>query len=406
MKSVLVGVLLCGTLLWARSGHKPPELLAITNVSVVDTRYGEVEPNLTVVVKDGVIIAIAKVAIIDSGPHVRVINGAGEFLIPGLWDMNAHLSGASATSWDRKSLYGLYIANGVTGLRDLQLDEDALPLDPLRPEIAASGNAPATQESPLNERPTVENLSEVLVACSSRERELRESFDPEAIPDTTAEVMLSRQVRESYDSKKAWNLFVKMSNHATWMVPGLVSIDGAANSVSEIGGDPRLKYLPSTLRAERKLDDLFGLREEMKEEAERDLALVSEMRRAGVQFLAGTNGPSTNSFPGFSLHQELDLLVKGGFTPLQALQTATFNPALYMAKLDRYGVVERGRIANLVLLEANPLSDIRNTQKISGVVLRGTYLSRSELDGMLAHAEQWANHTVDTAQTAVPHSNE
>jgi hypothetical protein len=246
----------------------------------------------------------------------------------------------------------------------------------------------------------------VLVACSSREKELRESFDPEAIPDTTAEVMLSRQVRDSYDSKKAWNLFVKMSNHATWMVPGLVSIDGSANSPSDTGIDPRLKYLPSTLRGERKLDDLFGLREEMKEEAERDLALVSEMRRAGVQFLAGTNGPSTNSFPGFSLHQELDLLVKGGFTPLQALQTATFNPALYMAKLDRYGVVERGRIANLVLLEANPLSDIRNTQKISGVVLRGTYLSRSELDGMLAHAEQWANHTVDTAQTAVPHSNE
>jgi hypothetical protein len=405
MKSVLVGVLLCGTLLWARSGHKPPELLAITNVSVVDTRYGEVEPNLTVVVKDGVIIAIAKVAIIDSGPHVRVINGAGKFLIPGLWDMNAHLSGASATSWDRKSLYGLYIANGVTGLRDLQLDEDAAPSDRLRPEIAVTGKISA-QQSALNERATVENLSEVLVACSSREKELSESFDPEATPDTTGRVLLSREVRDSYDPKKAWNLFVKMSNHATWMVPGLVSIDGAANSVSEIGGDPRLKYLPSTLRAERKLDDLFGLREEMKEEAERDLALVSDMRRAGVQFLAGTNGPSTNSFPGFSLHQELELLVKGGFTPLQALQTATFNPALYMAKLDKYGVVERGRIANMVLLEANPLSDIRNTQKISGVVLRGTYLSRSELDRMLADAEQWANRTVDTAQTALPHSTE
>jgi hypothetical protein len=320
--------------------------------------------------------------------------------------MNAHLSGASATSWDRKSLYGLYVANGVTGLRDLQLDEDALPLDPLRPEIAASGNVPASQESPLNERPTVENLSEVLVACSSREKELSESFDPEATPDTTGRVLLSREVRDSYDSKKAWNLFVKMSNHATWMVPGLVSIDGSAKSASDTGSDPRLKYLPSTLRGERKLDDLFGLREEMKEEAERDLALVSDMRRAGVQFLAGTNSPSANSFPGFSLHQELELLVKGGFTPLQALQAATFNPALYMAKLDKYGVVERGRIANMVLLDGNPLSDIRNTQKISGVVLRGTYLSRSELDGMLAHAEQWAGHTVDTAQTGVPHSNQ
>jgi hypothetical protein len=406
MKSVLVGVLLCTTILWARSGHKPPELLAITNVSVVDTRYGEVEPNLTVVVKDGVIIAIAKVAILDSGPHVRVINGAGKFLIPGLWDMNVHISGASATSWDRKSLYGLYVANGVTGVRDLQFDENAAPSERLRPEIAEDEKISANPQSALNERATVENLSEVLVACSSREKELSESFDPEATPDTTGRVLLSREVRDSYDSKKAWNLFVKMSNHATWMVPGLVSIDGAANSASDTGSDPRLKYLPSTLRSERKLDDLFGLREEMKEEAERDLALVSDMRRAGVQFLAGTNGPSPNSFPGFSVHQELELLVKGGFTPLQALQTATFNPALYMAKLDKYGVVERGRIANLVLLEANPLSDIRNTQKISGVVLRGTYLSRSELDEMLAHAEQWANRTVDTAQTGVPHSSQ
>jgi hypothetical protein len=405
MKSALAGVLLCSTLLWARSGHKPPELLAITNVSVVDTRYGEVEPNLTVVVKDGVIFAIAKVAILDSGPHVRVINGAGKFLMPGLWDMNAHISGASATSWDQKSLYGLYIANGVTGLRDLQLDEDAAPSDRLRPEIAVTGKISA-QQSALNERATVENLSEVLVACSSREKELSESFDPEATPDTTGRVLLSREVRDSYDSKKAWNLFVKMSNHATWMVPGLVSIDGSAKSASDTGSDPRLKYLPSTLRGERKLDDLFGLREEMKEEAERDLALVSDMRRAGVQFLAGTNSPSANSFPGFSLHQELELLVKGGFTPLQALQAATFNPALYMAKLDKYGVVERGRIANMVLLDANPLSDIRNTQKISGVVLRGTYLSRSELDGMLAHAEQWANHTVDTALTGVAHSSQ
>ena len=405
MKSALAGVLLCSTLLWARSGHKPPELLAITNVSVVDTRYGEVEPNLTVVVKDGVIFAIAKVAILDSGPHVRVINGAGKFLMPGLWDMNAHISGASATSWDQKSLYGLYIANGVTGLRDLQLDEDAAPSDRLRPEIAVTGKISA-QQSALNERATVENLSEVLVACSSREKELSESFDPEATPDTTGRVLLSREVRDSYDSKKAWNLFVKMSNHATWMVPGLVSIDGSAKSASDTGSDPRLKYLPSTLRGERKLDDLFGLREEMKEEAERDLALVSDMRRAGVQFLAGTNSPSANSFPGFSLHQELELLVKGGFTPLQALQTATINPALHMAKLDKYGVVERGRIANMVLLEANPLSDIRNTQKIAGVVLRGTYLSRIELDGMLAHAEQWANHTVDTALTGVAHSSQ
>ena len=78
------------------------------------------------------------------------------------------------------------------------------------------------------------------------------------------------------------------------------------------------------------------------------------------------------------------MLVKTGFTPLQALQAATFNPALFMVKLDKYGVVEKGHVADLVLLEANPLEDISNTRKIDSVVIRGNYYSREDLDRMLA----------------------
>jgi len=122
------------------------------------------------------------------------------------------------------------------------------------------------------------------------------------------------------------------------------------------------------------------------------------MRRAGVQFLAGTNGPGADLMPGSSLHQELELLVASGFSPLQALQTATFNPALSMAKLDKYGVVEANHIANLVLLEANPLTEIRNTRKIVGVIVRGIYLSRTDLNTMLAKAEHDLNPQPDTAR--------
>jgi imidazolonepropionase-like amidohydrolase len=89
----------------------------------------------------------------------------------------------------------------------------------------------------------------------------------------------------------------------------------------------------------------------------------------------------------------LELLVQSGFTPLQALQSATFTPALFMAKLDHYGVVELGRDADLVLLDANPLENITNLNRISAVVMAGQYLSRDDLDHMLSHAAELAKGT-------------
>jgi imidazolonepropionase-like amidohydrolase len=114
--------------------------------------------------------------------------------------------------------------------------------------------------------------------------------------------------------------------------------------------------------------------------------LVRAMHRAGVQLLAGTDGPSTNGRPRATVQRELELLVESGLTPLEALQAATFNPALYMVKLDKYGVVAPAHLANLVLLEANPLADIRNLRRIEGVVMRGHYFSRPDLNRMLSQA--------------------
>ena len=96
------------------------------------------------------------------------------------------------------------------------------------------------------------------------------------------------------------------------------------------------------------------------------------MRRAGVEFLAGTDmGPSTPVVPGAGLHDELELLVQAGLTPMEALQSATRNPARFLGKFADMGTIEPGKLADLVLLDANPLEDIRNTRKIRLVVLRG-----------------------------------
>ena len=93
------------------------------------------------------------------------------------------------------------------------------------------------------------------------------------------------------------------------------------------------------------------------------------------------------AFPGFSLHDELELLVESGLTPMQALQAATRNAADFSGQLDVLGTVEEGKIADLVLLDANPLADIRNTTKISTVILGGRAYGRDRLDAMLEAAK-------------------
>jgi len=106
--------------------------------------------------------------------------------------------------------------------------------------------------------------------------------------------------------------------------------------------------------------------------------------------MAGTDtAAGVHVFPGFSLHEELGFFVKAGFTPLEALQTATLNPAQFLGRLADMGTVAKGKLADLVLLEANPLDDIHNTLKINAVVLNGRFFSRKELDDLL-HAVELA----------------
>jgi len=379
MKSAIVGVLFCSSLLWAGSPKdKPPETLAITNVNIVDTREPAIHPNATVIIKDGKIVALVKIAVLDPGPHVRIVNGGGKYLIPGLWDMNVHLSGPAAAAWESKTLLALFLANGVTGVRDLRGAE--VRVTGLRPEIVRGAGHPASGSAR-----TLEDLNEVMLNCSSREQEFRNNGghsldDPE---------MVSREIRQSYDQHKAWDYFVDLSNQATWMVPGLVSVNPSIDSTET----EQAHFLPSSLAISDSDEDEPDFQMAKRQEAARDLLLVHDMHRAGVQFLAGTNAPGINLLPGFSLHRELEMLVRSGFSPFEALQAATINPALYMAKLDKYGVVETGRAADLVLLDDNPLVDIRNIDKISAIVLHGEYLSREQLERVLAR-----DHPVTTTK--------
>jgi imidazolonepropionase-like amidohydrolase len=120
------------------------------------------------------------------------------------------------------------------------------------------------------------------------------------------------------------------------------------------------------------------------------LEMVGSMKRNGVRLLAGTDVPAPNVVPGFSLHDELALLVQAGLSPMQALQTATRNPAEALGVLSSRGTVEPGKIADLVLLETNPLEEIANTSRIAAVILRGQFIPKTSLEAMLANSARMA----------------
>jgi hypothetical protein len=150
---------------------------------------------------------------------------------------------------------------------------------------------------------------------------------------------------------------------------------------------PGLKYVPLSER--RTWEPYLGrlrlaeapLRRRYWEARQR---VVGPMRRAGVRILCGTDLGNAYIYPGFSVHDELRLLVEAGLSPLEALQACTVNPAEFLNVADSLGTVQTGKLADLVLLDADPLADIRNTARIRAVVLNGRLLTRSDLDGLLA----------------------
>jgi imidazolonepropionase-like amidohydrolase len=200
----------------------------------------------------------------------------------------------------------------------------------------------------------------------------------------------------TYDPKLAGALFASLAKNQTWQCPTLVwERGGNLLELSDFAHDPLAKYAPAfwknvtwkrfTQEIMHDNTDDLATRHRF---VDKELQVVNAMHKAGIPFLAGTDTPpGVYIFPGFSLHQELQRFVAAGFTPLEALQTATLNPAKFLGMRDRLGTIEKGKLADLVLLDANPLENIRNTQAIAGVVVNGRYLSRTELDKMLRNVE-------------------
>jgi imidazolonepropionase-like amidohydrolase len=195
---------------------------------------------------------------------------------------------------------------------------------------------------------------------------------------------------ETYDPAREASIIQLLAKNHLWQCPTLFWERGQwLVDAIDYSGDPDLAYAGHTWVTKqwpesqksilKTLDtDPLPVRQRF---VEHELDIVRKLHNAGVPFLAGTDTPAgVDVIPGISLHLELQRFVAAGFTPLEALQTATLNPALFYGKLDDYGTVHTGGIADLVLLRANPLTDIANTREIVGVVTDGRYLSSQELD--------------------------
>lgn len=252
---------------------------------------------------------------------------------------------------------------------------------------------------------SIEHLTGVLLACSAKEEDLRrKQFAPDPPNEKPAEALARqrawrRELLGSYSQTKADALFHVFAQNGTWQVPTfpiMVHL-GFVTPKTDLSQDPRMRYVPQNVRKiwsagvqgqlEFHSEPDFAQREEI---VKRSLHAVGKMQSAGVRILAGTDLAAPNVFPGWSLHEDLALLVEAGLTPMQALQAATRNPAEFLGKLDSQGTIEKGKYADLVLLDANPLADIGNTQKIRAVILRGKLLDRAALDSMIAGVEEFA----------------
>ena len=252
---------------------------------------------------------------------------------------------------------------------------------------------------------SIEHLTGVLRACSKDEpRLMREQLRSGGGNETPAQshargLAWERELLQTYSGQKAAELIGKFLGNRTWQAPTLILLRNVAYPTPENdpSGDPSAKYVPHKLlerwltarheQNEGVTSEEFALRAAL---LQRSIQLVGTMQSSGVKIIAGTDTGAPFVFPGSALHDELALLVQAGFTPMQALQAATKNPADFLGKIKTQGTVEQGKFADLLLLDANPLDDIRNTEKIRAVILRGKLLNRNALDTLLASEEKFA----------------
>lgn len=271
------------------------------------------------------------------------------------------------------------------------------------PEAVSAFDVPGSGQRTIEHvSPALPGDAAIFIACSSVEAELRaemlsiraeagrEGADIDAL--RRRQRTLQERITETYDTARGESLFRKMKENGVTCVPTLIwSSTFRPGSTADPSLSLPMQLIPGPLKKEWAARFEYYVVNSTTESqalhrkfATRSLELVGAMKRAGVMIVAGSDSIDAHVVPGLSLHQELELLVRAGLSPLEALHAATSNGARLLGKLDQWGTIEAGKVADAVLLDADPLADIRNTRRIASVIVNGKLIDRAELDSLLA----------------------
>lgn len=239
-----------------------------------------------------------------------------------------------------------------------------------------------------------EHLFTMPIATSVHETLILQRFNDyqtsRANPGGLFDLMYEAEVEASlgHDPGKAAVLYDLMARKNCWQTPTLTVLRVSSLPVDMLRDDPRLKYIDKATR-ERWTASL-GAPRPQPEFTRFRMDMVSAMERAGVGILGGSDTPNPFVFPGFAAHDELELLVQAGLSPARALRAMTADAARFLGLQATMGTVEAGKVADLLVLDADPLTDIRNTQRIHAIVTRGEFITAQRRSQILAQVEQAA----------------
>ena len=410
-------------------------LIVVHDVTIVDGRAPTPVPAMSVVIEGTHISAVGLAASLPVPDGAQVVDGTGGYLIPGLWDMHTH---ALWEPFVGDGFLTLFVLNGVTGIRDMGGTLDALSTvranegreDFVAPRIVAAGPwlnpfsiDPRTEmivETPQEARDAVATLDEagvdfikvyvqlprdaflaVLEQAEARGLPVAGHVPVEGVTAMEASELGMRSIEHMQDEIGGYcddeetcePLFDTFRCNGTWQTPVLVIRRNTA-FFDDMGvvEHPSMRFAPAYLREEweaararrRSAPQNYSPAPEL---FTRVKELAGALHEAGIPILTGSDAGDFYSLAGFSLHDELAVLVDVGMTEWEVIRAATLGAAEYLEAVDSMGTVEAVKVADLVLLEANPLDDIRNTRRIRAVISNGRLLDRQALDAQCDRIE-------------------
>jgi imidazolonepropionase-like amidohydrolase len=361
----------------------PSASVVIEDVTVVDVAAGALRPHMTAVIQGDRIVVIGRAGSVRVPGKARIVKGAGKYLTPGLWDMGVNLREADQQ-------LPVFLAYGVTGVRDRGGDLDRVAAKRNQIERGtAVGPHIVTSGLPVGAKPSLDSRLSVLVADTPAQA--RQAFDELWNRDVDFIQIRSDISRDAYialaEQARHWRL--RLDGAIPAGVSAWEAVEARQGIIEDLSGLDTLSQANAAKFFERCA--LMGTRilpalaRRSSEDSVFHLTALAKQEKVEILAESGTERPYTKA--GVSLYEELSQLVAAGLDAREALESATLAPARLLGWDDSMGSVEEGKIADLLLLDANPLEDIRNTRRIAAVFARGRYYSRVDLDRILAAAK-------------------